>query len=168
MELSNIIFGVIVVSTCLSPFIYFYILLKKKQNQKIQAFNNLAKASDSEAGIFEILEDFIIGMDKENRKVFIIQFDPKEVKQTVVELYKVQKCHVVSSFKTVGVLAAQQTILDKLVLKFESKNKNVDDVMVEIFDLKTSMQQNGEQQLAEKWSKLINESLIAVKTSIAA
>ena len=160
MDLGSIIVGAILVAICISPIVLVVLSRKKRERKFLKSLNELAKKEGCIVNQFEICGDFIMGINEAQKKLFF--FKEKE-NNTIIEqsinLEEIQNC----TFNKVTKKGTSQYIINKVELAFVSSDKKNKDITLELFNADVNTQLDGELQFVEKWSKLINDSLLIKK-----
>lgn len=142
-----------------SPIIWIRFKQKKSQNLLINALNDLAIQNNSKITKHEICGDIIIGIDISNKTIFFLNLSKENSSSVCIQLSEFKRTNINKKHRQVQSKDGNYTILEKLILNFEPKNKTSNEINIEFFDIDKSLQINGELQLIEKWSKVINEAI---------
>lgn len=163
MDTSSALIGVIMLVLFTLPFIIMSMNKRKKSKQKLQKLKNLAEKHHCQINRFDFCGDFGIGIDETKNYVFFIQKVLENERDQYLDLSVFQSCKPINTSRTVKQKEGNYTIIDKLELVFVPKAKTETEKRLEFYNSDNNMQPQGELQLLEKWSKLIEGNLKANK-----
>ncbi len=152
-NLGAIIIGIISLLALIFPFVLDYRNRKKKENNLLEPLKRFAQQQNGQINDYEVCENFIIGIDKARNSVFFYKEEKDNVISQFIDLNDIQTCKVITSQKTMS----NSKIVDKLELNFMDKNQAKQTINIYTADGISRL--NGEIQLANKWSELINKQL---------
>ncbi len=159
MELGSAINWAILLGVCVVPFIVMGQNRKNKGNKKLKYLTNLATQQDCHITKHEFCGDFVIGIDEAKKNVFFY----KQWKDTAVEnkinLAEIEICKVKNTVRLVSANKGSQNILDRIELSLIPADKSKKEILLEFFNIDHSVQLSDELQMADQWSKLINDCI---------
>jgi len=158
MDLGSITVGTIIVAICIIPFVMMAINKKKKEHKMLQALNHIATAQNHTISDYEFCGDFVIGRDKELNTIFFYKESNGQALSSSVNLSTIKNCQAIKAHRTVKSDGERLTITERVVLAFTPTNVADQEVNFTLYDV-DNMQLNGELQLADTWSILINKRL---------
>ncbi len=158
MDLGSITVGTIIVAICIVPFVIMAINKKKKENKMLQALNHIATTQNHTVSDYEFCGDFVIGRDKELNAIFFYKESNGQTQSSSVDLSTIKNCQAVKTHRNVKSGGEQLTITERVALAFTPSNGANQEVSFTLYDV-DNMQLNGEIQLADSWSALINKKL---------
>lgn len=131
---------------------------KGKTNKQLNNLHKFAELNNSKISEYEMFEDRIFGVDKENNKLFFIRNDEERFLEKAIFLKDFDKCKIVKHHATVKNNGQSYDILDSLDIVFQPKDKVKAVDKINIYDSNfDNLTLSGEVQFAEKWSKKIEE-----------
>ena len=155
MEPGVIIIGVISLVACILPFVLMNSNRKKIEQQHLQSLAGVAALYQCNVTEYEFCAGAVIGLDAQNGYVFFYRrIHDKELAQGV-RLSGIQTCKMVKSGRNL----AEYPTIDTIELRFISAVKTDPDVVLELFNIRDSLQLAGELSWAERWEKKINALL---------
>jgi len=158
MDSNSLIIGLILLAMCILPLYFFNLSRKRKQHRIMESLNNIAGSHNCRISHFDVCGELVIGWDEERKFVFYHRKSNDITSELYMDLAAVKGCKVIHSTRTVKLKDGNQKITERVELNFSQLN-NGDEVKWEFFNEEFNTQLNGELQLAEKWSKMINNKL---------
>lgn len=159
ITLGSTIIGTITMIICALPFVMVNNSKKKREKIFLQSLLEIAAQNNCQIYQHEILGNFAIGIDETKNFVFFYsQIKDKENKQ-YVDMSETQSCKVINTSRTFKNKDGNQKVIERLALSFVPTAKNKPEIIIEFFNADVSLRLNGELQLIEKWSNLINDRL---------
>jgi hypothetical protein len=159
MDSGSAIIGAILLAIFIVPLVIMHYNRVKKENKKVQFLNEIALQHNSKISQHEFCGDFVIGLDETRYFVFFLKEKKEDVFSQFVDLSGIQTCHVVKKTRTMESKKEHVVITEGVELSFLPANKSKGETRFELYDEELNMQLSGELQLADKWSKQINEIL---------
>lgn len=160
MDLGTIIIGSVGVAACAMPFVITNRNKKKKEKQLLTMLKDLAKKHNSEITQHEILGYYAIGVDENKKSVSFLLRSEAEITPQFVNLATIKKCEISNVYKETGNHGKQ---LDQLNLRLSNNDKSKPDIVLEFFNAEVSYQLSDEFDSLEKWNRMINNLLRAIK-----
>ena len=164
METLYIYVGIALFISCVLM-IYAYIMQQNKKKKKmISEIHQYAKADNSEITSFEIINNSIIGIDKNMNKIFYIKNDKNvnlkiDLNNIKIEIINETSTNVKQNNSVVKVI-------EKIAIDFIPSDSKQRIISINLFDIENGdIQLLGEPQFAEKWTKIINEQLSLIKSN---
>lgn len=142
-----------------SSIIWIKIKQNKSQNQLKNSLNELALQNNSNITKHEICGEIIIGLDVNSKSLFFLNVNKENPMNVCINLNEYKKTNVIKKHRQVQSKEGNYSTIEKLILNFEPINKTSNEFNLEVYNLDKSLQINGELQLVEKWSKVINEAI---------
>lgn len=132
----------------------------------LQKIGVMASDFNSTINEYEFCSDFIMGIDNTTHHLFFYKKnDNREVSQQV-KLTDYKSCKLVSYSHFIKEGNEQYSVTSKLDLCFYPHSKELKEVAVDIYNVEFDrLSLTGELQFGEKWEKLMNEKLKAVKVT---
>lgn len=158
MDLGSITVGTIILAICIAPFVIMAINKKKKENKMLQALNQIAATQNHTISAYEFCGDFVIGRDEKMDTIFFYKESNGQGLSSSVNLSTIKNCQAVKAHRTVKSDGERLTITERVALAFTPTNAADQEVNFTLYDV-DNMQLNGELQLADTWSTLINKRL---------
>lgn len=158
MNLGNTIVIAVISAICIVPFILMRQNRKKKEKQMLANLAGIANENNCEINKHEFCGDFIISEDKNLDFIFFFKQKKEENILKFVNLNEVKNCSVFKDIKTFKNGNGNESIIEKVMLNFIAKDKNKPDINFEFY-CEENTQLSGEIQLADSWSKKINNRL---------
>lgn len=133
---------------------------KGKTNKQVNNLYKFAEQNNSKISEYEMFEDRIFGVDKENNKLFFIRNDEERFIEKAFLLKDFEKCKINKHHTSSSNNGQSVEILDNLDLVFYPKDKVKSVEKINIYDCNfDNLTLSGEVQFAEKWCKKIEEFL---------
>ena len=123
----------------------------------MNAIKNLAKELGLTIGEYEYGSDFIISMDRDNKYVFFCKLSKELTEVKHAKLSEIIHCKVYRSTKSIKSESQNISVTDRVALLMMPSSKGISEISFELYHDVKNMQLNGEIQLANKWSELIND-----------
>lgn len=157
MDLGVALVGALVIVACLLPFIIMYKTKKYNEEQLLAELINTASEKGFSLSNYEVSGNLSLGIDETNNGFCFCKNGKDDKMQEFIYLNEVKKCSLNKIRNTNG----SQSIIDKLALSFEFKNKVNPAVSVVFYDSDQQLQLSKELQLIEKWYDIINQKIKA-------
>ncbi len=155
----TVIAGAVLLAVCILPLFIIIRSRKKVENQMSKSLEKIANASNCQLSFKDLSGNFAIGIDDNKKFVFFFKNSKVAVIEESIELAKYKSCKVIKSSKTIKSGNGTYNEIEKLELNFIPKIKDNEEINLEFFNAEGSFQLNGELQVIEKWSNLINKRL---------
>jgi len=165
MDTGTTIVASIIITICILPFLLLIINRKKKERQLLSYISNIAQEHHSKLTQYEFCRDFVIGLDESASLFFFLKKSTDTVTSKQINLEGIENCKVIRTSKAnkAGNRGCQE--IDKLELCFIPIPKNKPNIFLELYNSNESMQLGIELPLIEKWSKIINKKIVALKAN---
>lgn len=157
MDTGTIITTAILIGLSIIPFTLMARGRKKEERHHLQALSSFANKYDCQISQHEICGHFGIGIDESKNTLFYYEQTKDKLIEEFIDLTDVLKCEVYKTTRKIS--ETNDTVIDRLELRFSPILKNKPDVLLEFFNIDSSSHLDGELQIVEKWSKLINNRL---------
>jgi hypothetical protein len=155
MEIGTAVVGFILIAICALPFgIVFFNEIKVKR-QRLARIRELADKQGRPVSQYDIGGDFIIGMDDTPKHVYFYKTHPGDDVEQVVNLEDITACKVIRMNRTVGTIG----LLSGVELAFIPVGREQKETRLVFYNELQKASLSNELELAEKWSKLIQERL---------
>jgi hypothetical protein len=158
----------ITVAILIAIMLVLYLVLsmnrKNKEKKKIQALTNLASLQNCSITKYELDSKISLGLDEKNNFLFYMKTTDETTETRYINLSEVKKCKVVNTSRTARFNNSNSVVVERLEISFEPNGKTAEPVLLEFYNVNTDGSiLNGELQMAEKWSAIVNERLNAKK-----
>jgi hypothetical protein len=158
IDRATAIIGIISVALFALPFVLDYRRRKRKGAQQLNALREFARQHNSDIHEHEAYGDDVLGLDT-RRNVLLHQSERMgQLVSQHIPLAQVRACSVVKSERS-RKGAQDQSGIERVELNLTSKDKNLPGASILLYTASLGAQLNGEIQLAEKWSALVNDRL---------
>lgn len=159
MNLGTAIVGAIFIAIFMLPFIFMLNGRKKKEKQLMQSILTVASNHNCKISQQDISEEFAIGLDETlNQLFFLKKTTEKEIAQHV-NLGEIKSCKVIKTEHFTGNKEDSSKLIDKLDLHFSFLDRKNSDISFVFYDSEENFGMDGEIQMIEKWSKIVNDRL---------
>ena len=138
-----------------SPFVFSYLIHKKKENKLKLRILDFAKANNCKISSPEILlNKIIIGIDYENKMLMFIGNNDKHNNSATINLNDFARCNPMKE------LNDNNGISGIFGLILQPKDTKKEDFLLEFFNNENNISSNGpEVFFVDKWVKIINETI---------
>jgi hypothetical protein len=156
MDLATLIIGLLSVAVFIVPVLYIQRKQKGNSGKLLAAF----MAAGAQQGLRITKherwnEQFAIGLDETQHKLFYMNKQALTPQQVVVDLAEVKNCAVVNMSRDVN----GSRIIDLIGLRFSFHNTKWPEQLLEFYNKEESMLLSGELQLAEKWRVIVSDAM---------
>lgn len=158
MDLGSTIIGAILLAIFIVPIILMNGNRKKRERKALQSLITIANQQNCMISKHEICSDFVIGIDETKNFVFFFKQKAEETISQYVDLSEIKISQAVKSTRTIKNKNRNTEITKRVKLSFIPKNKGKAETIFELYN-EENTELNGELQLADKWSKQINDRL---------
>lgn len=159
MNLGTAIVGAIFIAIFMLPFIFMLSGRKKKEKQLKQSILAIANNHNCKISQQEISDEFAIGLDETlNQLFFFKKTTGKEIAQHI-NLAEIKSCKVIKTEHSTGNKQDSVKLIDKLDLHFSFLDRKNPDISLAFYDSEENFGMDGEIQIIEKWSKIVNDRL---------
>jgi hypothetical protein len=159
MELKFVLIGAILLAICILPIILVIRSGKKAERKMKQSLTSIANQNNCQISQYELCGDIVIGLDEIKNFVFFHNRSNGKTTAQAIELANYQSCKIVKTSRTIKSNKGNYTEIEKLQLSFAPITKAGNEIILNFFIVDDSFQLNGELQVIEKWSNLINNRL---------
>jgi hypothetical protein len=156
MEKSLIIISIIVLVLFTTPILLFSMRKSKKTNHLVKKFKSFSVTQNLNLSELDVWEDRGIGIDRDSQFIFFAKGREFDELVEKVDLQKVKRCEVNKNSRNVGSIY----VVDRVDLRIIFKETNAPHLLLEFYNVQGRGQIYNEFQLAEKWGKIINDSVI--------
>lgn len=156
LDIGSAIAGVASVALCAVPFVLMMTNRKKKEKQFIQSLHGLAKQQQHSISKYEIVRNFIIGIDETRKVLYYLKKKDERTIEKQIDLNNFHHCEVIKTTRTVKQASGSQTIIDKIELQFSPKAKGRPIISIEFFNTDETIQLYGELIAANQWCDKLN------------
>ena len=162
MDIGTSIIGIILILTCIIPFVIMNINSRKREKKLLHELFTFAERNNCKISQHELWNNSLIGIDETANVIFFTKkLKDNEISQQI-NLTEIQKCRVVNSSRTVNNKDGNFKVVDKLELAFTFHDKNKVEIIIAFYNADyDSLTLSGELLLAEKWCKIINDKISA-------
>ena len=162
MDLGTTITAVGLLLIVIIPFIIMSVNNNKKVKNIQQELFDIAEQNNSKITRHNSWDNFLIGIDDTTSKLFFIRKINNNQTAKEVDLAEIQKCQVLNNSRTVSNKEGKVKVTDQVVLLLTYYDKSKKEIALEFYNVDhDGFMLKGEVQLAEKWSKIINEAISA-------
>jgi len=156
----EIIFGSVILIIIVLAVVFLDSKKKKEKKKFLQTLSDLAERSNCKISEHDQWNNTLIGIDKDAHKLFFIRETAGNAISNVIDLSGIQKCRVINSSRMVTNKDSSHNVIDKLELVLASPDTKNADTVLEFYNTnRDNLFLNGELQLAEKWSTMVNENI---------
>lgn len=154
MEISSIIYGLLILLACLSPFIIIAQLKSNKRNKEINEFKKYGYKYGIELTDVDQWPNHLIGLDSLKKKILFVEKYPNQHEEIILNLNDYKSCELIRKDLGSGANAS----IDRIQLSFISK-KDKASTVVQFYDSEKNSAMYFELGLAKKWCTLVNDSI---------
>ncbi|MDD4143329.1 MAG: hypothetical protein PHN68_01720 [Prolixibacteraceae bacterium] len=161
MDTSTIIITAIMLAMFILPVILTGRSYKKKTKKLYQTLNQTIEQQGYTLSLYEICDNFFIGIDENANTLFFYKHYDKNEKFKVIKLSDISGCQLINKTKNVNTKHQQYSSIELLELALNSVDKNRPDTLLEFYNTEyDNLNMTEELKIAEKWKKLINDKII--------
>ncbi|HLN74829.1 MAG: hypothetical protein ACM3O8_09585 [Methylococcaceae bacterium] len=148
-------------------FITIYILSvsgkKKKANMLLGNLSRLSGVNLTTLTQYEIWNNSVIALDDSGAVLYFIRNSSDDQTFQKVLLPEIKRCWVNEVSRAVSINGSSIKVVEKVELKMENKGKSKPDTIIEFYNQDSGrLDLSGELQLAEKWCKLLNDTIPSI------
>lgn len=164
MNTSTMITVAVIIAIVLVLFMVLSMNRKNKEKKKLQVLTDLASKQNCSITKYELDSKISLGLDEKNNFLFYLKTSGENSETRYINLSEIKKCKVINTSRTLKFKNSNSVVVERIEISFEPNVKSVEPVLLEFYkdDYDGSIL-NGELQLAEKWSAIVNERLDAKK-----
>jgi hypothetical protein len=155
MEIGTSAVGLVLIAICALPFVLMFINRKKKVGQRLTSLRKIADSQGRPVSKYDIGGDFIIGMDETPKHVYFYKSQQSDGLEQIVDLDGISSCKVIKMTRSVG----NSGIMSRIELAFIPAVKEQQETRLVFYNESQQAALSNELEIAEKWSKLIQERL---------
>lgn len=160
MNTSTMISVAIIIAIVLVLYLGISMNRKNKEKKKLQALTDLASKQNCKITKYELDSKISLGLDEKNDFLFFLKKTGEFTVTKYINLSEVKKCKVVNTNRTVKFNNSNSVVVERLEISLELNGKTAEPALLEFYNVNTDGSiLNGELQLAEKWSAILNETL---------
>lgn len=162
MDWKTAIIWLMVILIGLIPFVIAYYKMKKKGSKMLNHLKESAAQHGCSISQHEFCGNFILGTDEKKHFVFFFKQNNEETISKLVDLSEIQSCQVIKKSRNVKNDRGSFTVIERIDLAFFPENKSKSDTRLELYEEEDNLQLSDELELAERWTKRINEKLKSI------
>jgi hypothetical protein len=160
MKLSTILILAAIIAISVILYLVVSMRSKNKEKKKLQVLNDYASKHNCTITKNEIYGNISIGIDEKSNFLFFIKSNDETRELKHVNLSEIRNCKVVHTGRTVQFNNSSTKVIDRLDLCFNPVNKNKEQIQLGFYNVELDGSiLNGELQLVEKWSDILNNKL---------
>jgi hypothetical protein len=130
---------------------------KKHKNALLGALNEYAQTQGCKITENEVLNQNVIGIDKDNKKLIFVNRE-KNIEK-MIDLSTIRKCNMNEISRNAGSGNNIQKVIEKVEFTFISKDSK-GNLNIEVYNLENGdFHPSGEIQFTAKWAEIINNSI---------
>ncbi|PZX56065.1 hypothetical protein LV84_02433 [Algoriphagus ratkowskyi] len=157
-ELTLVIISILLITMVCLPLLINHSKQKNKGNLLKEQLKSEGDASHLKARDFETWrESYCIGLDQENKQLLFLNRQETETKVQKIDLSQVRLCKPIRTFREINKGKEKIQIINKVTLVLDQFNEHIRPFEVEIYNEDLSDYLVNEWELAQTWSKKINE-----------
>ncbi|MGE5395628.1 MAG: hypothetical protein ACM3P1_12875 [Candidatus Saccharibacteria bacterium] len=135
---------------------------KKKQNLFLGHLSRLSGSNQENITQYDIWHNSVIGMNNSDAELYFIKNSSDDQTFQKISLSDIRRCRVNEVSRTVSIKESIIKVVERVEVIMTSKVKNKPDTVIEFYNQETDrLEIFGELQLAEKWCKLLNDTVSA-------
>lgn len=155
MDISIVIISVIIIGLCLLPIVIFKIKQKKNKQHYKNLLDEIAGAKGLKIEKYELSIPIAIGLTEGDAAfVYYHKHENGSEEKECILLNDIKRCNLIKIGRTSG-----SGNIGKLLMTFESFDKNKPEISLNLFDASETFLLRGELELADKWKLIIDANL---------
>lgn len=159
--MENLLIFLGLVIAIILPIVIAQQIQKKKIKQKIAEVSAMALQNGSALGQHEVEHKVIIGLSEDGSRVFYYPYKHEGASIKTIPLEGVKNCRLSVEGHAANYGGESQQVIDKVELLFIPIEKLKQTLSLNLYDSDLDgLQLSGQQKLAERWVKLINQALL--------
>lgn len=136
---------------------------KKKENKILANIARLSGINIHNITQYDVWNNSVIGMDDSSAEIYFIRNSADDQSFQKVQLAEIQRCWLNEVSRSVFFNGSSVKVVEKVELKMDNKGKGKPDTVIEFYNQDSDRTDlSGELQLADKWSKLLNEKIASI------
>lgn len=156
--LTLIILSVALIGMVCMPLILTNIKQKRKSNLLRERLKSEFNLQDLKASDFETWrETYCIGLDQKNKQLLFLNTLENEVLVQKIDLKQVSFCKPIRKFREIKKGKEKSQIISKVTLELDQFDEHKKPFIIELFDEEKSDYLINEWELAQTWSKKVND-----------
>ncbi|HER08702.1 MAG TPA: hypothetical protein ENO20_07305 [Bacteroides sp.] len=161
MDYFNLAVWVTVIMTIAAIVIHFYYRNKLRTESKLSVLKSFAEENDSTIILHDSWDQTHIGIDdRETMKLFFIRSTVNKDTREVINLTEAERCHLGKEVRTVTQHREKILVIDKIGLIISFRDMKKPAARLEFYNNDYDpLTLSGELQMAEKWEKIINDTI---------
>ncbi|PZX56568.1 hypothetical protein [Algoriphagus chordae] len=157
-ELTVIIVSIFLIAMVCLPLIINHYKQKNKANLLKERLKSEAQVSHLNTSDFETWrETYCIGLDQHNSQLLFLNILEKDVQVHKFDLGKVRLCRPIRNFREIKEGKVKRQIINKISLVLDQFDEHMKPFEVELYDEEKNDYIINEWELAQTWSKRIND-----------
>jgi len=161
MDYFNLAVWVTVIMTIAALVIHFYYRNKLRSENKLAVLKSFAEENGSTITQHDSWDQTHIGIDdRETMKLFFIRGTAINDNREVINLTEAERCHLRKEVRTVSQPREKIMVIDKIELILSFRDMKKPPAKLEFYNNDYDpLTLSGELQMAEKWEKIINDTI---------
>ncbi len=160
MDFGSAIVGTISVIIFILPIILMNRNKKNKTKLLLGELQNIASQYQSEIDQYETFNSFAIGIDSYHKLAYFYKDGKMQSRKYHIDLTKIRECKPEVISRTIKDGKRINKVIDSVALQLIPVSESKP-IQLEFYNADEGLQLNGELKAIEKWSKVINQQLVA-------
>lgn len=159
LDWGTVLVGTIALAVTLAPLAIIRLGKAKKEKQMLHFISELAHSMGAKIDQHEFCGDFVLGLDKQQSKVFFYKQKNTPSQPQFADLTKVKSCRIVRHHSSSKNGNGGPGVINRVVMSFTPANKSNEEIHFELYNEAINMQLSGELQMGDKWVEIISGRL---------
>lgn len=156
MNYVQLVPGIVLILLCIIPFLIMKNSTNKVKQKYSKLLNELAQKSNTKISDYDNWLNTAIGINEPKDELFFVKQTKEKRDEQRIKINQITKTKIVKLTKTFDNNEKKMVIIEQINLVIYDKNKS-ETTLVFYSDKTDSLSHSFELQLAEKWSKMIND-----------
>ncbi|WP_026463849.1 hypothetical protein [Adhaeribacter aquaticus] len=168
MTLENIVKITGVMLLFIIPFLVMGINNKKKDTKLLQRLRLLAEKTNGSITHYDLWSNtLLIGIDNNTCQIFFIRQEENKETSKQIELSEIQTASVLNNSREINNKEGSSKISDEIGLLLSYKGQRQKEEVLTFYNSNfDGLMLKGELQLADKWSRIINDSIASYQKQV--
>lgn len=157
LELSMVIFGLILILLVVGPLYYYHKMQKNKRKLILNNFILLGKNHEMTFSDYDLWDHGAIGLDPVLHKLLYINRNDLQQKEVMVDLRELSRCEISQSMRRTASKGSTVSVTDRLEIICKHREPSIPDRRLVFYNAENNCLIQNEIQLINKWCDLMNK-----------
>lgn len=159
IEWGTVIIGILFLALFALPFVIDQRSRAARKKRVLRSLQELAEQQGCRIDQHELCGDLALGLDEGKNAIFYYRQEKEGHSSHSAHLAEMRSCKLVNATRNNKHGGGTAALTERVQLSLLPKDQSKAELRLELFDAGSGLQLNGELQVAERWSKVIQDRI---------